>query len=180
MEYLMEEYLLTQDGKTIGLAGHAAHLWWAEPANLLLVSLVERSVLHNICYNKKLNKEQKMKQLLITLSTIFDPREIHSSMYKHIKENKTASKIVLETPPQSVIDAIAAHNARIIQTFLNTRRSIPPANVSEAILPLSKVCKSLYFTLANSHIDQAHIKRASSNNCFATTPALDSCSNTAS
>jgi superfamily II RNA helicase len=143
MEYLMEEYLLTQDGKTIGLAGLAAHLWWAEPANLLLVSLVERSVLHNICYNKKLNKEQKKKQLLITLSTIFDPREIHSSMYKHIKENKTASKIVLETPPQSVIDAIAAHNARIIQTFLNTRRSIPPANATEAILPLSKIRHTL-------------------------------------
>jgi hypothetical protein len=139
MEYLMEENLLTQGGKTIGLAGLAAHLWWAEPANLLLVSLVQRSVLHDVCLDKSLNDEQKKKQLLVILSTIFDPREIHSSMYKHIEENKTASKIVLETPPQSVIDAIAAHNARIIQTFLNTRRSTQQVTANEVTLPLSKV-----------------------------------------
>lgn len=139
MEYLMEEYLLTQSGKTIGLAGLAAHLWWAEPANLLLVSLVQRSVLHKICVDQTLTDEQKKKQLLVVLSTIFDPREIHSSMDRHIEENKTASKIVLEEPPQFVIDAIAAHNARITQTFLNTRRAIQRLAASEALLPLSKV-----------------------------------------
>lgn len=139
MEYLMKECLLTPDGKTIGLAGMAAHLWWAEPANLLLVSLIQRSVLHDICLDATLTDEQKKKQLLIVLSTIFDPREIHPSMMKHIEENTTASKIVLETPPQSVIDAIEAHNRTIIETFLNTRRSIRHNASSEQFLPLSKV-----------------------------------------
>lgn len=142
MEYLMTEHLLSPSGKTIGLAGIAAHLWWSEPANLLLVSLIQRSILHNICLDKNLTVDQKKKQLLIALSTVFTPHEIHPSMMKHIKKNTTASKIILEKPPQAVINAIMEHNARILQTFLTTRRAIQRTDDFEAILPLSKVHKN--------------------------------------
>jgi hypothetical protein len=144
MEYLMEENLLGQSGKTIGLAGLAAHLWWSEPANLLLISLIQRSVLHQICKDDKMTAEQKKKKLLIVLSTVFNPIGIHPSMNQHIKRNKTASKIVLETPPDYVVNAITAHNNTVIRTFLNTRRSIERNKKTEATLPLSKVTSYLY------------------------------------
>lgn len=97
-EYLMEESVLDNLGSPLGLAGLAAHLYWAEPANLLLTSLIQRSVFHTICQDHSLSQEQKQKTLLIVLSNIFNPLKLHRSFNADNAQNST-SNVVLESPP---------------------------------------------------------------------------------
>lgn len=125
MEYLMEENLLDKDGTPLGLAGLAAHIYWSEPANLLLVSLIQRSIFHRICEDKSIDDKKKQKIILIVLSNIFHPLELHKSVNIHKNARKDAnSTVVLESPPDFVIDAIEHHNKALLNVFLNFCKSV--------------------------------------------------------
>ena len=148
MEYLMEESMLDNLGSPLGLAGLAAHLYWAEPANLLLTSLIQRSVFHTICQDHSLSLEQKQKTLLIVLSNIFNPLKLHRSFNTDSAINST-SNIVLESPPDFVINAIEQHNKAVSITFFQFCKSVLRDKQEDAWqeLPLSRVRRLMYKSL---------------------------------
>lgn len=93
--------MLDNLGSPLGLAGLAAHLYWAEPANLLLTSLIQRSVFHTIsCQDHSLSLGQKQKTLLIVLSNMFNPLKLHRSVTRTAP--KTPRQMAHSSLPQTL------------------------------------------------------------------------------
>ncbi|EGO30017.1 hypothetical protein SERLADRAFT_413254 [Serpula lacrymans var. lacrymans S7.9] len=59
IDYLRRAHLLDDSGKPLNLFGIAAHLYYTEPSNLALVSLLRNGVLHKICAQSSMINAKK-------------------------------------------------------------------------------------------------------------------------
>lgn len=64
IDFLRHAHLLDHDGHPINLFGIASHLYYQEPSNLALVTLLQSGVVHEICGQKSFKRAQQDFMLL--------------------------------------------------------------------------------------------------------------------
>lgn len=147
IEYLRRSGLLDVDGNPINLFGLAAHLYYTEPSNFALVTLMRRGVIHDICNQKKV--EHAKRDLLILLCHLFGrrflPAVYGSEQHARAVHRKSPSIVLLPPMPKAAKDVLLQHDAEIMRIFTayaiafatQTQRS-PDAPDDSQYLPLSQ------------------------------------------
>ena len=99
IDYLRRAHLLNQVGKPINLFGIAAHLYYTEPGNLAIITLLQSGVIHDICSQP--DSVQAERDLMILLCHLFGRRYLHQvyASTSNIRDliQKGPSRVVL--PP---------------------------------------------------------------------------------
>src|SRR5690242_6954710 len=109
VDYLIREGLLTTKCEPIGIAGLVSHLYWTEPSNLALASLLKDGVFHRICKDfigspeGGVRREKITFKLLLILSHLFGRRFLHASVQARARKKPAPSKVVLEDPPKKIV-----------------------------------------------------------------------------
>lgn len=164
IDYLRRSRLLDTGGSPINLFGLAAHLYYTEPSNFALVTLMRRGIIHEICNQKSTGNAKR--DFLILLSHLFGrrflPAVYASEHHAQTVHRKSASKVVLPEIPTAAKDILVQHDNEILRiftsyatTFANRLRSAVDTGVC---LPLSK--RELKGTNSKSTF-QDHLSRTS-------------------
>ena len=147
IEYLRRARLVDGEGRPMNLFGIAAHLYYTEPSNLALVTLLRAGVIHEICSNKSMI--QAKQNLIILLSHLFGRRELpptytsKESLEAILRLTKSASKVILPPLDHKARAALAEHEEQILRIFTSYAFTFAAHNSThlgeEDELPLSKV-----------------------------------------
>ena len=147
IEYLRRTRLIDGEGRPLNLFGIAAHLYYTEPSNLALVTLLRAGVLHQICSNK--STIQAKKDLITLFCHLFGRRELPSiytskeNLEKILRLTKSASKVTLPPLDDRAQTVLAEHEKQILEIFTSyastfaTHNSVHLGEDNE--LPLSKL-----------------------------------------
>ncbi|KAF8958161.1 hypothetical protein BDZ97DRAFT_66327 [Flammula alnicola] len=119
IEYLRRSHLLDETGKPVNLFGIAAHLYYTEPSNLALVTLMRSGVLHDVC--KQSNVGAAKKDFMIIMANLFGRRYLSKIFAKedNIKEltSKYPSMVILPPLPAVARKVLVAHDEEILRIF---------------------------------------------------------------
>jgi len=139
--------LVDGEGRPMNLFGIAAHLYYTEPSNLALVTLIRAGVIHEICSNKSII--QAKQNLIILLSHLFGRRELpptytsKESLEAILRLTKSASKVILPPLDHKARAALVEHEEQILRVFTSYASTFAAHNAThlgeEDELPLSKV-----------------------------------------
>lgn len=140
IEYLRRAGLLDAEGNPINLFGLAAHLYYTEPSNFALVTLMRNGIVHDICNQK--SAAAAKREFLVLICHLFGRRHLPAvyATDRNIMEihRKSASKVILPPLPESARRVLLAHDAEIVRIFsgyaVAFARHTPE---SDARLPLS-------------------------------------------
>ena len=147
IEYLRRARLVDGEGRPMNLFGVAAHLYYTEPSNLALVTLLRAGTIHEICSNKSMI--QAKRNLLILFCHLFGRRQLppiytsKENLGKILRQTKSASKVVLPPLSNKARAVLSEHEKQILEIF--TSYTLTFATHSSARLgeddelPLSKL-----------------------------------------
>ena len=119
IDYLRRASLLDEHGRPFNLFGIASHLYYTEPSNLALVTLLRHGVFHRICAQPSLI--QAKRDIILLMSHLFGRRYLPGSYLKD--ENtaeiikKSASKVILPPLSDDARRVLAAHEEEILRIF---------------------------------------------------------------
>ena len=133
LQYLTRLGLATPLGRPQGLAGLAAHLNWAEPANLVLARFLSSPIMHELIQGWPLRWEEKVDSVLLFLAHLFNrvPVPPHRAGFfqaqlqdrldnpKHSALNHCNHSLFLDPLPASWQKIIDDHNKECLE-ILNT------------------------------------------------------------
>jgi len=137
LEYLQRRHLLDAAGESINLAPLAAHVFWAEPANLALTHMLEQGVFHQLTdpsvtpEGEKLVKEQHRQwqsishDLLLALSHLFQREAMRPNVEEdtRLREGSSfPSRVILEDPAGPCKDSLEQHNRSTLDTMASLVR----------------------------------------------------------
>ncbi|EKM57510.1 uncharacterized protein PHACADRAFT_192658 [Phanerochaete carnosa HHB-10118-sp] len=119
IDYLRRSRLLDAGGNPINLFGLSAHLYYTEPSNFALVTLMRRGVVHKICNQN--STESAKRDFLVLLCHLFGRRflpAVYASEH-HAKtvHRKSASKVVLPEIPTIARQILLQHDDEILRIF---------------------------------------------------------------
>ena len=147
IEYLRRARLIDGEGRPMNLFGIAAHLYYTEPSNFALVTLIRAGVIHEICSNKSMI--QAKQNLLVLFCHLFGRRELppiyssKESLEAILRLTKSASKVVLPPLDRKAQAVLVDHEKQILQIFTSyafTFAAHGSAHLGEDDeLPLSKL-----------------------------------------
>lgn len=147
IEYLRRARLVDGEGRPMNLFGVAAHLYYTEPSNLALVTLLRSGVIHEICSNESMI--QAKQNLLILFCHLFGRRELpptytsKESLEAILRLTKSPSKVILPPLDPKAQTVLVDHEKQILEIFTSyastfaTHRSTHLGEDDE--LPLSKL-----------------------------------------
>lgn len=118
IDYLRRSGLLDAEGNPVNLFGLAAHLYYTEPSNFALVTLMRRGVVHQVCNQDSM--EQAKRDFLLLMCHIFGRRHlppVYVSERGRALFNKSPSKVVLSRMPESARNALLEHDSEILRIF---------------------------------------------------------------
>ncbi|GJE85123.1 P-loop containing nucleoside triphosphate hydrolase protein [Phanerochaete sordida] len=119
IDYLRRSRLLDAQGNPINLFGLAAHLYYTEPSNFALVTLMRRGVVHEIC--NQTSTESAKRDFLLLLCHLFGRRFLPpvyaSEHHARTVHRKSASKVVLPQMPVAAQQLLAEHDKDILRIF---------------------------------------------------------------
>ncbi|TCD64633.1 hypothetical protein EIP91_003835 [Steccherinum ochraceum] len=119
IDYLRRAGLLDANGHPIDLFGVAAHLYYTEPSNLALITLLRSGVIHRICNQPSMIDAQY--EFMLVMCHLFGRRYLPSaySDADNVKEliRKSASMVVLPPLPDDARDALLRHDGEILRVF---------------------------------------------------------------
>ncbi|THH15047.1 hypothetical protein EW146_g5371 [Bondarzewia mesenterica] len=119
IEYLRRARLLDQDGKPINLFGVASHLYYTEPSNLAMVTLLQSGVIHDICLQP--SEEKAQREFMLLASHLFGRRylpEVYATK-ENVREliGKGPSCVVLPSMMNKARKALLKHHEEILEIF---------------------------------------------------------------
>ena len=144
IDYLRRSGLLDAQGNPINLFGLAAHLYYTEPSNFALITLMRRGIIHDICNQH--STEQAKREFLTLICHLFGRRLLPpvytSDSYARNSHRKSASKVVLPAMPAVAKDVLLTHDDEILHIFTGYAVAFATARTEnlepECHLPLSK------------------------------------------
>jgi len=147
IEYLRRARLVDVEGRPMNLFGIAAHLYYTEPSNLALVTLLRSGVVHKICLDKSMiNAKQN---LLIFFCHLFGRRELppiytsKENLEAILRKTKSASKVILPPLDQKARTVLLEHEKQILEIFTSYASTFAAHNAAHLEandeLPLSKL-----------------------------------------
>lgn len=119
IDYLRRARLLDEHGRPFNLFGIASHLYYTEPSNFALVTLLRHGVFHRICAQPSVL--QAKRDYILLMSHLFGRRPLPGSYLKD--ENtaetikKSASMVILPPLLDDARRVLAAHEEEILQIF---------------------------------------------------------------
>lgn len=147
IEYLRRARLVDGEGRPMNLFGIAAHLYYTEPSNLALVTLLRAGVIHEICSNKSMIRAKQ--DLLILFCHLFGRRELPSiytskeHLEKILRLTKSASKVILPSLNQKAQTVLSKHEKQILEIFTSYASTFATHNLThlgeDDTLPLSRL-----------------------------------------
>lgn len=147
IEYLRRARLVDGQGRPMNLFGVAAHLYYTEPSNLALVTLLRAGVIHETCSNKSMI--QAKQDLLILFCHLFGRRELppiytskeHLEMI--LRLTKSASKVILPPLNNRARTVLSEHEKQILEIFTSYASAFAAHNITQLgednKLPLSRI-----------------------------------------
>lgn len=120
VEYLRRTELIDATGQPINLFAIAAHLYYTEPGNLALVTLIRSGVIHDLC-EKAASMDEAQVGFVIIMANLFGRRYLSKGFTKaeNIRElrAKYPSKIILPPLPEDANRVLADHDDHILRIF---------------------------------------------------------------
>lgn len=119
IDYLRRARLLDEQGRPFNLFGIASHLYYTEPSNFALVTLLRHGVLHRICAQPSVINAKR--DFVLLMSHLFARRYLPGSYLK--AENtaeiikKSASMVILPPLSDDARRVLAAHEEEILRIF---------------------------------------------------------------
>eukprot|EP00696_Hemimastix_kukwesjijk_P003930 gnl/Hemi2/14832_TR5030_c0_g1_i1.p1 gnl/Hemi2/14832_TR5030_c0_g1~~gnl/Hemi2/14832_TR5030_c0_g1_i1.p1 ORF type:complete len:1741 (+),score=571.48 gnl/Hemi2/14832_TR5030_c0_g1_i1:323-5224(+) len=142
LEYLFDNGLITRSGAPINLAGLANHLYLHEPANYLLVSLIQSGAVATICEDYEDDASGTCRRLLKLLCHVVNRIPVPSGFTRESFVANTPSKLILKPLKPEYAEVVNRHNAIALDTFIRYCRTFArtiPASAADHTLPLSNV-----------------------------------------
>lgn len=131
----------------MNLFGIAAHLYYTEPSNFALVTLLRSGVIHEICSNKSMI--QAKQDLIILFCHLFGRRELppiytsKENLEATLRMTKSASKVILPPLNKKAQNALSKHEKQILKIFTSYASTFASHNSThlgeDDELPLSKL-----------------------------------------
>ncbi|XP_036089514.1 probable ATP-dependent RNA helicase DDX60 isoform X2 [Rousettus aegyptiacus] len=158
LQFLATEGYLNSEGIPIGFSGLVSHLHYHEPANFVLVSLLEKCLFHKLCIpinidGQKTFSKDVMETLVVVLANLFGRRYLPSCV-KYLKKKFSHSMVILDALPKEFATVVEEHNNRIRENFGSFLLSI--SNLAdmrkEYQLPLSEIGKECEDSELVSHL----------------------------
>jgi hypothetical protein len=147
IEYLQRARLVDGEGRPMNLFGIAAHLYYTEPSNLALVTLLRAGVIHEICSDK--SRIRAKRNLIILFCHLFGRRELPSiytskeNLEAILRMTKSASKVILPPLNDKARTALSKHEKQILEIFTSYASTFATHNSDhlgeDDELPLSKL-----------------------------------------
>ncbi|KAF9648472.1 P-loop containing nucleoside triphosphate hydrolase protein [Thelephora ganbajun] len=147
IEYLRRARLVDGKGRPMNLFGIAAHLYYTEPSNLALVTLLRAGVIHKICSDKSMI--QAKQNLLILFCHLFGRRELppiytsKENLEAILRLTKSASKVILPPLNRKARNVLVEHEKQIREIFTSCAATFADHNSAhlgeDDELPLSKL-----------------------------------------
>jgi hypothetical protein len=147
IEYLRRARLIDREGRPMNLFGIAAHLYYTEPSNLALVTLLRAGVIHEICSNKSMIKAKR--ELIVLFCHLFGRRELPSiytskeNLEKVLRLTKSASRVILPPLDSKARTALSDHEKQILEIFTSYASTFAIQNSDhlgeDDALPLSRL-----------------------------------------
>jgi len=119
IDYIRRARLLDEHGRPFNLFGIASHLYYTEPSNFALVTLLRHGVLHRICNQHSVI--QAKRDFILLMSHLFGRRYLPGSYLKD--ENtadiikRSASMVILPPLSEDARRVLAAHEEEILRIF---------------------------------------------------------------
>ncbi|KAH7094191.1 P-loop containing nucleoside triphosphate hydrolase protein [Auriculariales sp. MPI-PUGE-AT-0066] len=137
IEYLRRMNLLDREGRPLNLFAIASRLYYCEPSNLALVTLLQSGVIHEMCNQPSMLKAKK--QFMLLMCHLFGRRYLPSTV---IARSKSASMVVLPPMPQAAASLLRQHGQHILDIFSSyameyTTRHAAELDLHATELPLS-------------------------------------------
>ncbi|KAG2012979.1 DEAD/DEAH box helicase [Coprinopsis cinerea AmutBmut pab1-1] len=119
IEYLRRSGLLNESGQAMNLFAIAGHLYYTEPSNLGLVSLMRSGVLHEICNDSDI--ESAKRTYILVMCHLFGRRylrkvELDKGELEY-RRKRYPSSIVLPPMPEVAQQKLKAHSHEILKIF---------------------------------------------------------------
>jgi len=147
IEYLRRARLVDGEGRPMNLFGVAAHLYYTEPSNLALVTLLRAGVIHGICSDKSMI--QAKQNLIILFCHLFGRRELppiytsKENLEAILRMTKSASKVILPSLNKKARKVLVEHEKQILEIFTSYAATFATHNSNHLgendELPLSKL-----------------------------------------
>eukprot|EP00455_Lapot_gusevi_P053730 TRINITY_DN8457_c0_g1_i4.p1 TRINITY_DN8457_c0_g1~~TRINITY_DN8457_c0_g1_i4.p1 ORF type:complete len:434 (-),score=177.98 TRINITY_DN8457_c0_g1_i4:309-1610(-) len=134
LNYLLKSGFIDQNGSVKGLGGLASHLYFAEPTNFALTSLLSNGVIRNICRDFSLAplKEAKARELLRFLAHLLVRTPVPS---------RRASPVTLQPLSDEHRSILNFYNRRALQSYVDLYRVFARLHLQSTtpVLPLSNI-----------------------------------------
>ncbi|GJJ07983.1 hypothetical protein Clacol_002190 [Clathrus columnatus] len=118
IEYLRRGCLINDKGRPMNLFAIGAHLYYTEPSNFALITLIQNGVLHEIA--RKPLAEAK-KEFILLMSHLFGRRYLSKAFINQDSRRefikKSPSVVVLPDLPQHVYNLLNKQNGRTLDIF---------------------------------------------------------------
>ena len=119
IDYLRRARLLDEHGRPFNLFGIASQLYYTEPSNFALVTLLRHGVLHRICAQPSVI--QAKRDFILLMSHLFGRRYLPASYLKDKNMGeiikKSASMVILPPLLEDAQRVLVAHEEEILRIF---------------------------------------------------------------
>ena len=116
IDYLRRARLLDEHGRPFNLFGIASQLYYTEPSNFALVSLLRHGVLHRICAQP--NGIRAKRDFILLMSHLFGRRYLPGSYLNMADSIKTSASMVILPPLlEDARRVLVAHEEEILRIF---------------------------------------------------------------
>jgi hypothetical protein len=143
IEYLRRQYLLDAQGTPLNFAGAVSHLYFTENSSFAFHALLKEGYFHELCAKIDKNREQVLRELMLTMSHLFGRRYCRQADEEYVQEvvKKSPSIVFLPAMPETAANVLRRHNKTTLDIFTAYVRTFVDQHVQEPdnALPLTEV-----------------------------------------
>ncbi|CAF1056751.1 unnamed protein product [Adineta ricciae] len=143
LDFLYRLNLIDRQGGLVGLAGLLSHLHYFEPANILLIYLMDTRLFHEV--RDQFEIITIFAYLFTNMPWLITPRG-YDDLVQHRKEEKLNSKLFLAPISKKFRQRVDSYNSIVkevygcyIQTIIQHLRRSTSSNKQEEVLPFSSI-----------------------------------------
>lgn len=143
IEYLRRQHLLDAQGVPLNFAGCVSHLYFTENSSFAFHALLKDGYLHELCAKIDTNRDEVLRELMLTMSHLFGRRHCRQADEEYVREvvKKSPSIVFLPAMPEAAAKVLRRHNQTTLDIFTAYVRTFVDQQITEPDneLPLTEV-----------------------------------------
>jgi len=143
IEYLRRQHLLDAQGVPLNFAGCVSHLYFTENSSFAFHALLKDGYFHQLCAKININKEQVLRELMLTMAHLFGRRQTRQADKENAQDvvKRSPSIVFLPAMPERAADVLRRHNKTTLDIFTAYIRTFVNQQITEPDneLPLSEL-----------------------------------------